>query len=587
MGLRNYQVECLNEIRRADMDGCRKVVVVLPCGTGKTAIASNVPEAIGLAPWEVMAFLVSSNELCFQAMEDLQKTNPSLRVALEKAEYYADIDADLVVASVDTLAASPERLARFAQLPLRIVFVDECHGVISAKWIKVLKALRVLKGEEDCAPERLLVGLTATPRRHDGQALERVFDRIAFRRTIQEMITAGWVAPQIAYRVETDINLDDIKQRDGDFALGELSRKVNTPTLNALVVKKYLEYGAGLPAIAFTVDIEHSEDLAKTFRYHGLDFEAISSNTPKARRRDLVEAHRRMELTGLISCQALATGFNSPPATVALWDRPTCSSVFYIQGVGRVGRPYPAPEAAATHTGYRKAHAILVDFVGTSSKHRLYTAGTLYGLNPQFDFKGRSIPDTLADVEALQQRNPTLDISAFAGLDDMKAAAVRVDLWKPAPIPKLAKHCSQFVWMAAGPDTYRLSAPGMAVIIEQNHLGEFEVSRHLDGVAPDRQEKFVQPEDSFAYADSLVPDEAVKLIRANARWRKDPPKQAQCELLWKWDPTIRRQFTDGEAFYRFADHQFGAGNSSFAKGAISSRIDIAKQAKERRAAVCQ
>jgi ATP-dependent helicase IRC3 len=237
-------------------------------------------------------------------MAELQESNPDLRVTLEKAEHRGDPDADIVVASVDSLYRSQQRLDRFASAPYRVVFPDEAHGTVSPKWLKVLHALRVLKDEDNRDPSRLLCGLTATPRRFDGLALSRVFSRIVFRRSIREMVDAGWNAEPIAYRVETGLDLDDVSMRQGDFATGELSHKVNTPRINALVVKKYLEYGAGLPFIEFTVDIEHSEDAAKTFRYHGIQCEAISSNTPKKLRKELIEAHRNMELPGLASCLA-------------------------------------------------------------------------------------------------------------------------------------------------------------------------------------------------------------------------------------------------------------------------------------------
>src|SRR5260370_37505344 len=278
MAIRSYQASALQAIVRAEQEGCINQLILLPTGTGKTRIASHLPEAIGLSPFETMAFVVGTEELAFQALEDLRECNPTLNVTLEKAEYHGDVDADIVVASIDTLARSEERLARFAHLPLRVVFIDECHSALSPKYVKVLKALCVLKGEDDRDPSRLLIGLTATSRRMDGLALERIFDKIVFRRSIREMIAEKWIADLIAYRIDADVDLDSVTIRQGDFATGELSRTMNTPETNALVVQKYLEYGLGLPALAFTVDINHSDSLAAAFRHHQLDFEAISSN---------------------------------------------------------------------------------------------------------------------------------------------------------------------------------------------------------------------------------------------------------------------------------------------------------------------
>jgi superfamily II DNA or RNA helicase len=582
---RPYQTQCLDSVIYWEQQGFHEQLVILPTGTGKTFCASSLPEAIGMLPWQTLLFLVGTEELAFQAVEDLQEANPGLRVSLEKAEYSADVDADLIVASMQTLARSPERLAKLAALPLRVVFVDEADTWVARDPMKVLHGLRVLKGEDNRDESILLVGLTATPRRHSGEALECLFSKIAYRKSIMEMVAAGWVAEPVIYRVDTGIDLDSIsvKKNSGgrDYDEKELANTVNTPRLNALVVKKYLEYGAGLPTIAFTVNIEHSEELARTFRHHGIDFEPISSNTPKAKRKELVEAHRNGDLTGLASCQALLVGFNSPRATVSLFVRPTLSGRLYTQAVGRTGRPFPAPEQRATHTGYVKRNNIIVDFVGNSQRNRLYTGSTLFGLNPQFDMEGRPVREVLAEIEELQKQNPTLDVTQFTSLEAIEASVHSVDAWKPPTIPKLAKSCSSFIWTQDRENVYRLSAPGLTVFIEHNHLGQYEVYRQQDKTEDVRQ-IFSEPEDSFAFADSLIPDEVVVLMKAKSRWRKEPPSENQCQHLYWKDPVIRNRFRDGQAFYRFACHQFATlGNSAFSKGNLSLRIDMLKRAKEK------
>jgi hypothetical protein len=132
--------------------------------------------------------------------------------------------------------------------------------------------------------------------------------------------------------------------------------------------------------------------------------------------------------------------------------------------------------------------------------------------------------------------------------------------------------------MGAGDNAYRLSAPGMSVCIEQDHLGQYGVSRLMNGApGPDSRLEFTEPEDAFAYADSLVPDEVVTLMLANSRWRKEPPTGPQCELLWHKDPIVKRGFTDWDGFYRYATYQFHHGNIAFSKGNVSQRIETAKR----------
>jgi hypothetical protein len=122
----------------------------------------------------------------------------------------------------------------------------------------------------------------------------------------------------------------------------------------------------------------------------------------------------------------------------------------------------------------------------------------------------------------------------------------------------------------------------MVVTIEQDHLGEFEVSKRVNGGPAEGTLRFIEPEDAFSMADSMVPDDIVKLMLANSRWRKIDPTEAQCGLLWKIDPVIRQRFSVGEAFYRFACYQFDHGNLAFSRGGMSQRIEMVKKAKEKK-----
>src|SRR3989304_2898634 len=78
MPLRDYQSGAISAIVEEDQQGCMNQLIALPTGTGKTVIASHLPEAIELLPWEVMVFLVGAEELAFQAVDSLREANPSL-----------------------------------------------------------------------------------------------------------------------------------------------------------------------------------------------------------------------------------------------------------------------------------------------------------------------------------------------------------------------------------------------------------------------------------------------------------------------------------------------------------------------------
>ena len=120
---------------------------------------------------------------------------------------------------------------------------------------------------------KLLVGFTATPRRHNKKrttqtgllddedliSLKSVFSHIAYKFPIRKGIKEGFLAPLHGMRVSTQTNLDSVRVVAGDFAVDQLSTAVNSTERNALIVKTWKEKALGRPTLCFTVDIAHAE----------------------------------------------------------------------------------------------------------------------------------------------------------------------------------------------------------------------------------------------------------------------------------------------------------------------------------------
>jgi superfamily II DNA or RNA helicase len=575
MPLRDYQEAALNAVARYASEGVTRQVISCPTGTGKTAIAAHLPEYLGLQPYEATLFLVRSDEQQEQAARSFKSFNPHLSVSVEMGNRKADTDADVIVASVQTLAR-PNRREKFGRDLFRLIITDECHRSVSQQYLDVFQYFRVLKGDAECDPSRFNIGFSATPRRHDTRGLERVFDKIVFNRSIREMIVAGWMADVHCYRIATGTDISGVAKRQGDFATGQLEEAVNTPDRNALVVQKYLEFGAGLPFLAFTVDVQHSDDLADTFRQHGIECHAVSGKTPIGKRRELVEAFKAGQIPGLASCQVFSEGTDFPNATVGLMTRPTLSSVWYTQSLGRLLRPYPAPEAKENHTGYVKQHSIVLDFTDNPGRLSLFNVATLFGLHADFDLKGSSARRTAEAVELFEHQHPGLDLKAYPDLDSLQAAAYSVDLFRPLSVPAIAKRFSRFAWLQRSEDTFRLALANKTTLyVVENQLGQFEVEIQTNGNrAP--AGTFDTAEEAFAFADSNVPDEVIGAALTNARWRNAPPSEKQARVIWLRDKTLRQQFSSDTAYFKYARSRYYAKDKAFTKGAFSQRIDMLK-----------
>ncbi len=431
MKLRLYQSKALDAIGEAATGGCNRQLVVLPTGGGKTQIFSFIPERLRLRRPDKMLVLVQAEELAFQAVDKLQKCNPTLRVGLEKAQYKSAWNDDIVVASVQSLAGSKlqedgswlwsKRLLTMDPEAFRYVIIDEAHHATAPTYAGPLRYFKVCKGEPAYNdPTRFLLGVTATPNRSDNKGLEAFFQTIVFSRDILSMINAGWLAKVEAHRVDTMVSLDDVDFRGGQWVKDQLEKTVNIPARNKLIVEKYLELGEGAPFLGFTVDIQHTADLTEAFRAQGVACYGIASKsghqsewliTGEKDRAQCIEKYNNGEFQGLVSCQALLEGFDAPRATVGLGAAPTASTLRFTQGIGRILRPFPAPEEAVAWTGWKKRCAIWIDFVDNCSKHSLITAPTLFGLRADFNAKGKSLTDTVEEIERIQKSKPGVNAS--------------------------------------------------------------------------------------------------------------------------------------------------------------------------------
>ncbi|MFN3468028.1 MAG: DEAD/DEAH box helicase, partial [Candidatus Brocadiales bacterium] len=304
---------------------------------------------------------------------------------IEQADRRASPDADFVVASVPTLGReNSKRLEGLNPAEFSAIILDEAHHSSSKTYVNILNRFGVLNGNPH---NILLTGWTATPNRADNVGLEEIFEVIAYQKTLAEMIEAKWLVPIRGYRVRTDIELSGVHTKQGDFVISELSREVNTVHRNRLVVTSYLEKANGRKAIAFAVDVQHVYDLNETFKSYGVASEALVGETPPEERQRIVAAFRRGDINVLVNCNIATEGFDVPDVSAILMARPTQSGLLYQQIIGR-----------GTRVCDGKTDLVVIDLVDNSSRHRLVTLPSLFGLRPAFDLEGKDALGVAKDI---------------------------------------------------------------------------------------------------------------------------------------------------------------------------------------------
>ena len=221
--LRPYQREALTAVRDAYKAGKRRVIVSLPTGTGKTVVFAHFPRVLNMR--KRLLVLAHREELLLQARDTFRSIDPELKAEIEQAGARAAADAKVVIASVPTLARNGARLSRLQPYEFSIIVVDEAHHAVAPSYRRIFDHFGLFEPHVS----RYLIGFTATPRRGDKQGLGEIFEDVCYAREMREMIAGRYLCPITGWRVDTDLSLDNVKVRHGDFVESQLARVVNTP----------------------------------------------------------------------------------------------------------------------------------------------------------------------------------------------------------------------------------------------------------------------------------------------------------------------------------------------------------------------
>lgn len=331
LDLRNYQKDCIDQLRQGVVKGHRKQVLVAPTGAGKTVIATHLMfEAVskGSVAW----FMCDRVSLCDQTSQMLQKYGLDHGVIQANHWRYRPSENAQVV-SAQTIAKRD-----YIRKPKLIIW-DECHTIYKS----VLNVIEANSGA-------VVVGLTATP---FTKGMDKVFSNVVNSTTTQSLINQGWLVPIRGY-VAKAIDVDGVEiKSNGEWEDQEIEKR-SIQIVGDVVAeweKKTFEHFEGpVKTICFSASVAHGEELCRAFAQRGYNFQQISYKDGNDKRRlDLINEFRRRDsiINGLVSCEALAKGFDVPDIMVGIGARPYRKSLSsHIQQIGRVMRSHPDKDYA-------------------------------------------------------------------------------------------------------------------------------------------------------------------------------------------------------------------------------------------------
>lgn len=339
---RKYQREAIDTIRNSWKEGLLRPAVVLPTGSGKTVVFSNLIAEVGVKT----LVLVHRDELADHAADKIRSVAPDLDVGIVKAQQN-DTDADVIVGSIQTLF---RRKRRDQIHGIEMVVADECHHYVAPAFQEVLEHFGVFESVP-------CVGFTATMVRSDTLGLGDVWQDVVYKKSILWGIINGFLTDVRAESVEVDgLNLAQIARSRGDYQKGKLGDALIASGAGDVVAQQYLEKAGDKQGIGFAPSVACAEDFHEAFNRHGIPCDLVTGTTSKDDRTDVYNRFRNRDTQVIMSVGVLTEGFDMPQAEVAVMARPTMSRGLYVQMAGRVLRPFPG-----------KKEALLLDVVGATS----------------------------------------------------------------------------------------------------------------------------------------------------------------------------------------------------------------------------
>ncbi|KND03194.1 uncharacterized protein SPPG_02251 [Spizellomyces punctatus DAOM BR117] len=570
--LRPYQIDCIEKSldmleKGTKRQACAYIYVggpaSLPVGSGKTTIFSHlVPRIPAPNPKATKTLLLAHRtELIQQAKDTLKSSNPQLKVDLDEAKRTADMDSDVIIASVATLGRSEtnggksKRLLRYDPSLFKAIIIDEAHHAAARSYQRILEHFGAHKSETNV----FVWGCSATVRRHDGLGLTNAFDGVVCHRDIIDMINEGWLCDMKVESVSTDTSLDGIATGYGDFVVNQLAEKVDNPARNNLVVRQYINVRDNenrRSTLVFAANVQHVKNLERLFQESGINAKGVHGGTPAFERRNLMQDFKAQKFPVLINCGIVTEGVDIPAIDCVILARPTQSSVLLQQMLGRGLRTYPG-----------KTHCLVIDMADVmSSRARMATVPSLIGLDPAFDLEGLSLKEAVPKLQKWRKDVPSILDKATSFSEAQELARMQnkdpTELWykpfdNPFDVANLDEEAwelnqlSRHAWVRVGPKECALAFPQKYyIVISQKKNGQnFQAVKHhtrvLVGKGKGGGPLFVTRKDLILEHDTLsyairATDTYVRRMRLSkcvlrtADWRKKPASAAQIQVLKKF-----------------------------------------------------
>lgn len=342
-----YQKEILDQLELNRNRGNFRNLIVAATGTGKTVMAAfDFKRFLKAHPQARFLFVAHREEILKQArftFRQVLRNNDfgELWFGGREPESYKNL-----FVSIQTLNNRIESLTLAANYYDYIV-IDEVHHSAATSYQKLLSQFE----------PKLLLGLTATPERHDGSDIAKYFGHsISAEIRLPEALNRGLLCPFQYFGITDETDISGVSWRRGRYDIEELERVFSEDHRRVTDIlrncDKYLKNINEVRALGFCVSKKHAMFMSQQFNAKGLKAAYLTSDN-SAERNSILHGLKSKEFNYLFVVDIFNEGVDIPEIDTLLFLRPTESLTIFLQQLGRGLRLYE-----------EKSCLTVLDFVG-------------------------------------------------------------------------------------------------------------------------------------------------------------------------------------------------------------------------------
>lgn len=381
--LLDYQVfikeQLLNFLEENNLLG--RVLVHMPTGTGKTKTSmhtivnyfQNTMKSKGLILWiaHTNTLLEQAEETFDEVWSHLGKESIPVYRVYDKFDIISNSDeitgvAFCGISKLISLYKNNTKSYSSIRNSVQLIIFDEAHKSTALETQKVVENLMsVPKGRKN----RQLIGLTATPGRNvyssdDNQRLAEMYEKRIIKidsKIVEQLrkseiqylnqsladseiikyfqerqILSRIIREEIEYQ-ENNQPIYSKKSMEGtDYDSKFLNQISTNIARNRKIVTRLIELSlSNYVTIFFACTVEHGRFISSLLSANGIKVAEVYGETSTNERQSIIERFRNGEISVLVNCGVLTTGFDSTNISCVFIARPTKSVVLYSQMIGR------------------------------------------------------------------------------------------------------------------------------------------------------------------------------------------------------------------------------------------------------------